>query len=164
PDDCRSPVEALRQRANRAVRGRDELDPKRERVRGRRVRDRDGDPTTVGRPRRAAFGRRCRDERPGSARPDPPHRHVAPHPTAPPPLTSVSRSAPPEPSSATRHTSRFPDRLEANASQRPSGDQAGALAGVSTRRAGCWPAPPTAYTYTDVRHSLGSASMSGTDT
>src|SRR5438128_9326 len=46
----------------------------------------------------------------------------------------------------------------------PSGDQSRALACVSTHRAACCPAPPTAYRYTDVRHSLGSASMSGSDT
>ena len=68
---------------NRAVHGRDELDPKRERVRGRRVRDRDRDPTTVGRPRRSALGRRRRDERPGSARRHVHHRHVGPHPIVP---------------------------------------------------------------------------------
>ena len=82
-DDRRSPVEALRQRVNRAVHGRDEHDPKRERIRGRRVRDRDRHPTTVGRPRRAALGRRRRDERPGSARRDVHHRHVGPHPIVP---------------------------------------------------------------------------------
>src|SRR5438309_648447 len=59
----------------------------------------------------------------------------------------------------------------------PSGDQsnAGPLIPAPTcpptctscavrSRAACWPAPPTAYRYTDVRHSLGSASMSGSDT
>src|SRR5256885_502295 len=46
----------------------------------------------------------------------------------------------------------------------PSGDQSGALAGDSTRRAAPCPASPMAYRYTEVRHSLGSTSKNVSDT